>query len=133
MKELGIKSWGLVPVDSDPASGIPSTTHPPMVATLALDPGASLVLELEAPPTELELQIRLTALSAEGETGEGMKLMSAASEGLFSSLDAVSWDKDFEGMDALFTARILNAGAQIKLHSQASRALIIRTVALGAP
>ena len=69
MQEVGYKSWGLVPVDSDPVSGMPSSTNPQMISTLALDPGASLVIELGEPLPELHMQLRLTALSTESRQG----------------------------------------------------------------
>ena len=132
MEELGYKSWGLVPVDSDPASGVPSHVHPPMITTLALDPGASLVIELQAPPADLELQMRLTALSTEGESGSNMKLLTAATEAAFTAIPA-SWEKEFEGMDAVFTVRVSHPGQQLKIHSQSQGTLIVRTVSLARP
>ena len=130
MQEVGYRSWGLVPVDSDPASGVPSSTHPPMISTLALDRGASLVIELKAPVAELHLRMLLTALSTEGESGSNMKLHSARTEGAFEPATASDWEKNYEGMDAVFTVRLLSVGPHLKIHSQAKATLIISTVTL---
>ena len=133
MQEVGYKSWGLVPVDSDPSSGMPSSTHPPMISTLALDRGVSLVIELAEPLPEVHLRMRLTALSTEGETGSNMKVSSARTEGAFEPLSAVEWEKSFEGMDAVFTAPLLNVGPYLKIHSQASATLVLSTLTLSVP
>ncbi len=133
MQEVGYKSWGLVPVDSDPSSGMPSSTHPPMISTLALDHGASLVVEFNEPLTEVHLRMRLTALSTEGETGSNMILSTARTEGRFDPLSTEEWTKSFESMDAVFEVRLLNVGQFLKIHSQANATLIISTVTLSVP
>jgi|GEM_PF-797695 len=133
MQEVGYKSWGLVPVDSDPVSGMPSSTNPPMISTLALDPGASLVIELGEPLPELHMQLRLTALSTESETGANMKLSTARTEGTFTPLSVADWEKSFEGMDAVFSIQVQNVGPYLKLHSQANATLVISKTTLSQP
>ncbi len=133
MQEVGYRSWGLVPVDSDPTSGMPSSTHPPMISTLALDRGASLVIEFAEPLSEVHLRMRLTALSTEGETGSNMKLLSARTEGAFEALSTQEWEKSFESMEAVFAVPLVNVGAYLKIHSQASTTLIISTLTLNVP
>jgi hypothetical protein len=133
MQEIGYRSWGLVPVDSDPSSGMPSSTHPPMISTLALDRGASLVIELAEPLAEVHLRTRLTALSTEGETGSNMRVLSARAEGAFEPLSTVEWEKTFEGMDAVFTVPLRNVGPYLKIHSQGNATFVISTVNLSVP
>ena len=133
MQEVGYRSWGLVPVDSDPSAGMPSSTHPPMISTLALDRGASLVIELAEPLAEVQLRTRLTALSTEGETGSNMRLLSARTEGAFESLPTAEWEKTFEGMDAVFTVPLRDVGPHLKIHSQGNATFVISTLTLSVP
>jgi hypothetical protein len=129
MQEVGYKSWGLIPVDSDPSSTMPTSDHPPMISTFALDRGASLVIELAEPLEEVHLRMRVTALSTESESGSNLKLLSGRSE-VLEPLIAEEWEKSFESMDAVFTIRLQTIGPYLKIHSQAKGTLIIITVNL---
>jgi hypothetical protein len=104
-----------------------------MISTLALDRGASLVIELAEPLAEVHLRTRLTALSTEGETGSNMRVLSARAEGAFEPLSTVEWEKTFEGMDAVFTVPLRNVGPYLKIHSQGNATFVISTVNLSVP
>ena len=127
MQEIPYRSWALVPVDTDPASTEPTTTFPPQMTNVFVEQGASLVFEFASPFGDLQIQLQITALSAEGKESPGCRVLIGDRPASLRELQAVGWEKTVEGLDAFFVAKVTGNGRDryAKLHFQSASKLVV--------
>ena len=63
MQNIGYIRWAYIPVDSDPKNNEITTWNPPVLTNMALDDGASLVIDLSYSLTYINIFIQTTAFS----------------------------------------------------------------------
>ena len=92
-----------------------------------VEQGASLVFELAAPFSELRIQLRTTALSAEEKESPGCRVLAGDRPGSLRELQADEWEKTEEGLDAFFVVNVVGNGRDryAKLHFQSASKLVV--------
>ena len=128
MSVLGYQSWGLIPVDPDPATGECTSSNPPMMSNLALDTGASLYFSLPGTQGSLQVLIETTAFSAEGIDADSLAFYAGSQPDLFTSLKPESPAKSYDGQYAVFTCTLNNVARLLKIHNRGPRNLVINRV-----
>jgi len=128
MSRIHYTGWAIIPANDDPLTQRPYSMNPPMMVTIALDPGASLVAQLKEPPEELTAKVTATGMSAEGQPEAAFRFYAASETGDFRLLDVGAWEVSFVGSDAVFSARISGAAEFLKLIPQGARPLIVNTI-----
>lgn len=128
MSTIGYTNWGLIPIEDDILTGKPTTSHPPMLVNLALDRGASIVLELPLRPAQLNIEIATTAVSAP-PADDGFTLYTAVENSNFEAI-ATTWHIQYDGQSALFTSAIQTPGCYLKIHNSYPKSIIVTRVEL---
>ena len=131
MADVRYHSWSLLALDNEPESGQPTTFNPPMLANLALDPGASLVLEIESPvPAVINLAVRTTALSSDEIASEPFRVFSGERDDHYSERPQPDWEKSAAGLEVTFAASLPGLSRFLKLVAHTSKTIVISGVAL---
>ncbi|MFC1526886.1 hypothetical protein ACFL6X_08775 [Candidatus Latescibacterota bacterium] len=133
MEDIAYRSWALIPVDTDPAATAPLTTNPPMMASMALDRGASLAFELASQGGQITISVQTTALSAEGRNSDLLRVFSGSSASALAEIAVDSWEKATEGMNAIFSCRVPGLQQFVKLHSATDSNLIVTGIHFARP
>ena len=129
MQEIGYRSWGMIPADPDPSSGEATIFNPPMLTTLALDPGASLVFEFDAAPGRLHVSVEVTAITAEGRGSDIFRTFTGPANGSFREASRSGWDKAPQGLYVAFSADVEKVEKYLKLAlTDASSPLVINRI-----
>ena len=132
MEEIGYKHWGLIVVDtgttSEESYEESYVVNPPMLTTVALDKEASLIFQLLTCPARLTIHVETTAASAENRSAALLKIFTGSSAAQFSEVQHGGWEKNFDGMYAIFTARIDGVQEYIKFLSTEDPALIVNRI-----
>jgi len=132
MAQLAYRSWGLIAVDAEPLTGVPSSARPPMLTSVAVDGGASLVFELASHGGDVAVRLEATALSAEGRKTDAFEVYTGSGES-FSALPGASWEKTMEGMSGVFSCDLSGVASYVKLRSKAGDSLIVTAVQFTTP
>lgn len=127
------RRWALIPADASPAETGPTVYSPPMLSSLALSTGSSLVFELDDAPARLEIGLVTTALSAEGQPADCLRVFTGSEPDTYTELQLGEWDRTVEGLHATFTARLTGAKRYVKLLSTTAPDLIVTGIAFEAP
>lgn len=128
MPDIPYRSWGLIPVDPEPDSGELTVENPPMMSTLALDQGASLVFRLDGQVPRLQIELQTTALSTEGADADVLEVYSGAAADTYIRLRPLQTDKRYEGQYAFLSLEVERAGPWLKLHAAGLQGLVISRV-----
>ena len=107
--------WALISADANPTEIGPTVFNPPMLPTLAVGNGTSLVFDLDVPPARLEVRLVATALAAEGREADCLRVFTGAEPDTYIELQSVQWGKTVEGLHATFTARATGVRRYVKL------------------
>lgn len=129
MSVLGYQSWGLIPVDPDPATGECTSSNPPMMSSLALDSGASLYFSLPGNQVALQIRIEITAFSAEATEADSFAFYSGSQPDQFALLSPEGSAKSYEGQYAVFACTLKKVAHLLKIHNRGPRNLVINRVA----
>ena len=132
MAVLAYRSWGFIPIDTDPSSQAPLSYRPPMLTAMAIDGGSSLVFELAAHQGDIEVRLETTALSAEGRGPDIAEVYSGSANG-YRPCSEHQWEKTVEGINGVFTCRLSGVGSHVKFHSRSADNLIVTSVRFGTP
>ena len=124
--------WALIPADVDPARTGPTAFNPPMLPTLSVGDGTSLVFELATPTERLEIRVVTTALAAEGRHADCLRVFTGSEPDTYVELQSVEWEKAVEGLHATFTGRATGARRYVKLVSPTGPDLILTGIAFEA-
>ncbi len=117
MSEIGYKSWGFISVDDELTTTVPTAFNPPMLVNLALDRGASLVLQLaSSPPPLINLTIETTAVSANADPAASFCLLTGATADVLHSCAERPWEMHYDGYYAQIQTTIADPASFIKLH-----------------
>jgi hypothetical protein len=127
MADVAYQSWSLIPHDVDPLTSEPTVPQPPMMASIALDPGGSLHFVLKTAPPRLTIQLTATALSAEGRSQRLLRVL-RGTEGSYERQDA-TWERGQDGPNAIFTTTVGGTGDRVKLHLPEGLALVATGIA----
>ena len=129
MSTINYSSWALIPASADPLTARPHSTNVPMMITVALDSGASLVFQLtEGIERAATIEVKATALSCEGQPDPPFAIYSGSATGNFRELSVDHWTKSVVGPDAILTAELPQCDEFVKLVSMAATTLIVNTV-----
>ena len=128
MNAISYKSWGMIPHDDDPLTGVCLTTSPPMMTIVAVDRHGSLVFELTSELRSLQLRAEATAMSAEPLDEEVFSVYSGNAADLLDPVSSLRWEKVNEGMYTVFCTSIPAAGPFLKLHYQHDSTLVLNQV-----
>ena len=128
MEELRYLTWGLIPVDTDPAAQPLFATNPPMLTAVAVDQTASLVFHLAEPPSLLQIEIEATSASSEGRGPSLFRVFTGSADDRFHELPHPGWAPDPQGLYILFTTRIQGAEQYLKLLYEEESALVVNRV-----
>ena len=94
MEEIGYHNWGFIPADPEPTTLLdPYMPNLPMLTTLALDSGASLVFLLRLQPTSLQVAFEVTGVSAERHSTNLFKVFTGTSGTEFAEIQHQGWEK----------------------------------------
>lgn len=132
MAVLAYRSWGFIPVDTDPSSQAPLSLRPPMLTAMAIDRGSSLVFELAAHQGDVEVRLETTALSAEGR-GPDIAEVYSGSASSYQPCSKHQWEKTVEGINGVFTCRLSGVGSHVKFYSRTAGSLIVTGVRFDTP
>lgn len=128
MEPVAYMQWAVMPVDPDPASGEPTVLRTPMMTTVALDRGASLVFHFAAAPGAVTVAVEVTALTGEGRPTDLLAAYTGTTSTAFAALPTPSWDLSHEGMFAVFRSQLSGVGDWLKLVLTDDRPLIVNKV-----
>ena len=129
MEEIGYHNWGFIPTDPEPTTLLnPYMPNPPMLTTLALDLGASLVFLLRLQPTSLQVAFEVTAVSAERHSANLFKAFTGTSGTEFAEIQHQGWEKESDGMYVTFTALVDGVQPYVKFLAIEDPPLIINRV-----
>lgn len=133
MRDIGYRTWGLTPADTDPTTGELLAPRPAMMVVTAVDQGASLVFELRQAPESLLVQVEVTALSAEGRPHPSVRVFSGQSAGKYRELDVDDWErKPADELYVVYSTTVRGAQTHLKLVFTGPT-LIVNRVAFSAP
>lgn len=107
--------WALIPADVDPATTGPMVYSPPMLPTLSVGDGSSLVFELDTAPARLEMRLETTGLSADGRRADCLRLFTGSEPDTYAETQSVEWEMVVAGLYATFTGRVTSASRYVKL------------------
>lgn len=134
MSEIGYKSWGLIAVDDELTTTLPTTFNPPMLVNLALDRGASLVLELAtAPPPLLHLAIETTAISAGSDPAVSFCILTGLAADALNRCADSPWEIHYDSYYAQIQTTIVNPAPFIKLHYIGALGSVITRINFSTP
>lgn len=128
MKEIGYRSWALIPVDPEPATGEATVSNPPMLTAIAVDRGASLVFCFASPPGDLHLAVEATALSAENRSPNLFRVFTGSAGNAFRELKHSGWKKRAEGIYTTFATQVEGVDTYLKLAFNEEKTLIVNRV-----
>ena len=128
MNSISYKSWGMIPHDDDPHTGVCLKTSPPMMTIIAVDRHASLVFELASAVRGIQVRAEATAMSAEPLEEEVFSVYSGAAADRLYPVSSLQWEKVNEGMYTVFSTSIPAAGPFLKLHYQQESTLVLNKV-----
>ena len=120
MSQVAYKSWGLLPHDPEPPTTGLQISNTPMMTTVAMDEGASLVFELGSAISSLIVDSEVTTLSAESIQEDLFAVFTGDNEDSFHRLEGISWERNAEGLFVVFSARIPRSERYLKLHFEGS-------------
>jgi hypothetical protein len=126
MADVVYRSWSLISRDLEPTQQDPTLPQPPMLTTVAIDPGGSLCFELVSASEPLSIHISITGLSAEGR-GDDFLVVYRGSAGAYAAVDA-TWSRGQEGLNAVFTTMVSGIGDHVKLHLAEGRAIFVAAI-----
>mgnify|MGYP001220769844 FL=1 len=126
MSDIGYIKWGLIPLEEDVKTGNPTTMHPPMLGNLALDLGASIFLELEKHPLNMQIEIATTAVSAP-TIDPPFTLYTGDKADEFKKVNA-AWHSQYDGPTALFNSEINALGPYFKIHNEHPKSVVVTSV-----
>ena len=128
MQEVGYTSWGLIPIDTDPATEGVQATNPPMLTTVALDQNSSLVFQLVSSPAQLLIKVGVTTMSAE-RSGPGIfRVLTGTTGSDFHPLQSSEWENTPEGMHTLFSAKVRGVESHLKLLYTEDSTLVVTQI-----
>ena len=129
MSMITYSGWAILPATNDPLVDRAHAMNPPMMVTIALDPGSSLVVELNSPPTSFRTMVTTTFLSGEGQPEQLFRVFGASGGGDFSPLETSPWDMTAIELEAEFCSTITAGGANtIKFVPQGATPLVVNTI-----
>ena len=129
MEEIGYSNWGLIAFDPEPTNMLePYLPNPPMLTTVALDPGACLIFLLRAQPTSLQVIFEVTSVSAEGHSPHLFKVYTGTSGTEFSEIQCQDWSKQVEGMYTTFSTVLEGVQPYVKFLAIAPPPLIVNRI-----
>ena len=129
MSTINYLSWALIPASADPLTARPHAPNSPMMTTVALDSGASLVFQFKAGIEKAAtIEVKATALSSEGQPDSPFAVYTSSATGDFRGLSVDQWTKSVVGPDAILTAELPQSDEFVKLVSMAATTLIVNTV-----
>ena len=126
MADVVYRSWSLISRDLEPTQQDPTLPQPPMLTTVAVDPGGSLCFELASASEPLSIQISITGLSAEGR-GDDFLVVYRGSAGAYAAVDA-TWARGQEGLNTVFTTTVSGLGDHVKLHLAEGQAIFVTAI-----
>lgn len=129
MADVAYTSWSLIPRDLEPASQEPSIKQPPMMTSIAVDPGGSLVFELRDPPTVLVIRAQVTAMTSEGRGGDFIQVL-RGSEGAYQPVEAV-WTQGQDGPSAILSTLVGGSGDRLKIHLPSGNSVVFTGIEFG--
>lgn len=130
MSDLPYRKWSLIPRDPEPEQGRPTVINPPMMSTIALDGGASLVFTLDRAP--MSAKLTATALTSDSRRGEFLQVYGGGVQGDFLRAP-VTWGRVQDGMHVVFSASLSTAGTCVKLHLPKGPTLVVVKVEFEGP
>ena len=128
MAEIGIRSWGMIPMDREPATGCPVQMRPPMFVAMALDRSASLVFSFRQAPGRLRLSLEATALTAEGRGPRLFSLHTGHRMDSYQALPPCTSESCTEGMYTVFRTEVDGVLEFLKVCFTESRPIVINRV-----
>jgi len=128
MKPIGIRRWGLIPVDPEPGTGAPVEMRPPMLTAVAVERGSSLVFEYSTSPGTLAIGVEVTALSAGTRGPYLFRLFTGTTVDAYQPLPQATWNRTDESMFTLFHTQATGIGNFLKITLDEAPALIVNRV-----
>lgn len=128
MADVAYRSWSLIFRDAEPERQDCTVPQPPMLTTIAVDAGGSLVFELASAPSILALEVRATGASCENR-GEDFLHVYRGTGGAYTHR-VCSWTRSQDGVDALFRTTAEGTGDLLKLHLPDGATCIISAVSI---
>lgn len=114
MADVFYRSWALIYRDAEPEQQDPTVVQPPMLTTIAVDAGGSLVFALNSPPPRLSIQLRATGASSEGRGAAFLHVYRGAPGAYLPQ--SCTWSRSQDGAEALFRTTVEGTGDTLKLH-----------------
>lgn len=133
MTEIAYKAWYFVPADTDPSTGRPVNSQPPLMTTMAVDGGSSLAFDLPGATGPVEVRITVTGISAEGRSDDAVVvLLGDRIDGRFEALD-LAWERGQDGMNIVLHGTIARPKPIVKIHVATPPALVVTRVEFATP
>lgn len=133
MQQIGIRAWGIIPVDTDPSHGAPVGMRPPMYVAMALDRNTSLVFHLRASPARLVVELEATALTGAGRGPQPFQLATGTQMDAYRALPPTMWEARAEGMYVVFAAAVSGVADFLKITLVESRPMVINRASFHTP
>ena len=133
MPGLGYSTWALLPIDTDPLSGEPTSFNPPVITNLAVGLHASLIFEFASPTAILDISVESTALSAEQRGTELFDVLTGRQVNAYTRLKNPGWDLRYDGNYAVFSTRVERTETFLKLYFNQPQYLVVSRVSFSCP